>query len=76
MKRGIFMLTKSEQRVVVLIVLALLIGAFIRYWRDANEQKALNRQHPVNAVATPVGSSPTIEPDPDDDSDALPNKSP
>jgi len=77
MKNNIFTLTKPEQRVVVIIVMALLIAAFIRYWRDVNEQKALNRDHPTNAVATPFASPPEMPLDADDEVDpAMPQPSP
>ncbi len=38
MKRltGIFVLSKSEQRVIVIVVLALVVGALARYERRAN----------------------------------------
>jgi hypothetical protein len=55
MKAGIFMLTKSEQRVVILVVLALLTAAFIRYWRDDVSEQQL--ESPENsATATPLSS--------------------
>jgi hypothetical protein len=66
MKRGMFLLTKPEQRVVIIIVMALLAGAFIRYWRDAKQQQALNRAHPINAIATPFASPSVIPLDLDD----------
>jgi hypothetical protein len=38
MKRliGIFLLSKSEQRVIVIVVIALVIGALVHYERRAN----------------------------------------
>lgn len=75
MKRNIFSLTKSEQRVVILMVMALLIGAFVRYWRDVNEQKKLNQMHPTNADATPFASPRTIPTDMDEDADSAANNS-
>jgi ribosomal protein S17 len=33
---GIFVLSKSEQRVIVIVVLALLVGALVRYERRTN----------------------------------------
>ena len=47
MKRpmGIFVLSKSEQRVIVIVVLALVIGALVHYERRANHL-------PVHATAT------------------------
>jgi len=70
MTRNLFRLTKPEQRLVILIVMALLVGAFIRYWRDAKQQQRLNREHPVNALATPFASPSNIPLDPDDETDA------
>ena len=34
MKFRIFMLTRNEQRVVVLVLLVLLAAAFVRYWHN------------------------------------------
>ena len=67
MKKSMFMLTKPEQRVVVIIVMALLVGAFIRYWRDAKQQRALNREHPVTTAATPFASPSNVPIDLDDE---------
>jgi hypothetical protein len=49
MKRptGIFVLSKSEQRVIVIVVLVLVIGALMHYERRANH-------FPVHATATPI----------------------
>ena len=69
MKNNIFTLTKPEQRVVVIIVMALLIAAFIRYWRDANEQKALNQKWPTNTAVTPFASPAKKPLDADDEMD-------
>ena len=55
MKRppGIFVLSKSEQRVIVLVVLVLVIGALVHYERRANH-------FPVHATATAtLNPSPT-----------------
>jgi hypothetical protein len=55
MKRltGIFVLSKSEQRVVVIVVIALVIGALVRYERRANHL-------PGHATATAIPNpSPT-----------------
>jgi hypothetical protein len=55
MKRlmGIFVLSKSEQRVIVIVVLALVVGALVRYERRANHL-------PVHATATATPNpSPT-----------------
>jgi hypothetical protein len=50
MKRlaGIFVLSKSEQRVIVIVILALVVGAVVRYERRANHLPI----HPT-ATATP-----------------------
>jgi hypothetical protein len=55
MKWGIFTLTKNEQRVVVLVVLALVVGAFIRYWRDTNATHAA-KVNQGSAATTPLPS--------------------
>lgn len=68
MKANLFTLTKSEQRVVILIIMGLLAAAFIRYWRDANEQKELNKAHPAGLTATPFTSPVEAEPDLDEES--------
>jgi len=55
MKRpaGIFILSKSEQRVIVIVVLVLVIGALVHYERRANH-------FPVHATATATPNpSPT-----------------
>ena len=58
MKRpaGIFALSKSEQRVIVIVVLVLVIGALVYYERRANH-------FPVHATATatPNPSPTTLE---------------
>ena len=52
-RTGIFVLSKSEQRAVVLIVLTLLVGALVGYQRRA-------RQFPIQpATATELKASPT-----------------
>jgi hypothetical protein len=56
MKPGIFALTKSEQRVVILIMMALLTAAFIRYWRDTARDKATAILRESHATATPFSS--------------------
>jgi hypothetical protein len=50
-----FTLTKPEQRLVVLILLALLTAAFVRYWRDVHSPYAPKpAQGP--SEATPLAS--------------------
>jgi hypothetical protein len=57
MKRltGIFVLSKSEQRVIVIVILALLVGALVQHERRVN-------QLPLHAspVATP-GPRPSLD---------------
>ena len=54
MKAGIFSLTKNEQRVVVLVIVALLTGAFVRYWRDMKAHPATNPSAVPETSATPI----------------------
>lgn len=56
MKAGVFMLTKSEQRVVILVVVALLGAVFVRYWRETNSHPAPNRIEENQTTATPFPS--------------------
>jgi hypothetical protein len=52
-----FTLTKPEQRLVVLVLLALLTAAFVRYWRNIHSPYAPKPgQSP--AQATPFASPP------------------
>jgi len=56
MKRlaGIFVLSRSEQRVIIIVILALVVGALVRYERRANHL-------PVHATATAAPNpSPTL----------------
>jgi hypothetical protein len=68
MKAPIFSLTKNEQRVVIAVVMALLVGAFVRYWRAANSPIAREKSVPAQVTITPV-PSPDLDPDtaPSDD---------
>jgi hypothetical protein len=66
MKAGIFMLTKNEQRVVILVIMALLAGGFVRYWRAVNAEKPPNQSDLSHATATPF-ASPDEEGQPDQD---------
>ena len=50
-----FRLTKNEQRVVVLVILALLTAAFIRYWRDVHSPYAPKPDESL-PEATPLAS--------------------
>ena len=56
-----FRLTKNEQRVVVLVILALLTAAFIRYWRDVHSPYA-PKPDPLPVAATPSASASPYRP--------------
>ena len=56
MKAGIFTLTKNEQRIVVVLVTALLAAAFIRYWRAVNIRSKPDQPTNISATATPFSS--------------------
>ena len=56
MKTGIFMLTRNEQRVVIVLLMAVLAAAFIRYWRTVNVQPRANGSGNVESTATPFPS--------------------
>ena len=62
MKRpaGIFILSKSEQRVIVIVVLVLVIGALVHYERRANH-------FPVHATATATPNPSPTPPEADDE---------
>jgi hypothetical protein len=62
MKRltGIFVLSKSEQRVIVIVVLALLVGVLIRYERRVNH-------FPVQAAATATPNPSPTPPEAEDE---------
>jgi len=62
MKRpaGIFILSKSEQRVIVLVVLVLVIGALVHYERRANH-------FPVHATATATPNPSPTPPEAEDE---------
>jgi hypothetical protein len=55
-----FVLTRSEQRVVILIMLVLLAGTAVKLYRD-HESSRLPLLSPSSAIATP--SPPTPEED-------------
>ena len=61
MKRlmGIFVLSKSEQRVIVIVILALVVDTLVRYERRANHL-------PVHATAT---ATPIPSPSPSEAED-------
>jgi hypothetical protein len=63
MKVGIFMLTRNEQRVVIVLLMAVLVAAFIRYWRTVNMNPKPNHPDNVSATATPF-------PSPDEDGES------
>ena len=62
MKRltGIFVLSKSEQRVIVIVVHALVIGALVHYERRANH-------FPVHATATATPNPSPTPPEAEDE---------
>ena len=62
MKRtpGIFILSKSEQRVIVIVVLVLVIGALVHYERRANH-------FPVHATATATPNPSPTPPEAEDE---------
>ena len=53
-----FKLTPNEQRVVILVILALLTAAFVRYWRDAHSPYAPKPGEIPAAAPTPAYSPP------------------
>ena len=55
----IFVLSKSEQRVIVIVVLALVIGALVHYERRANH-------FPVHATATATPNPSPTPPEAED----------
>ena len=57
---GIFVLSKSEQRVIVIVVLALLVGALVRYERRVNH-------FPVHAAATATPNPSPTPPEAEDE---------
>jgi hypothetical protein len=68
MKLGIFTLTKSEQRVVILVVLALLIAAFVRYRREVSTHPTMKTSDPGSATAAPFRSpEEDLQPAPDEE---------
>ena len=69
MKNNIFTLTKPEQRVVIVIIMALVVAAFIRYWRGTSDRKALNQKWPTNTAVTPFASPSKMPLDADDEVD-------
>ena len=62
MKRpaGIFILSKSEQRVIVIVVLVLVIGALVHYERRADH-------FPVHATATATPNPSPTPPEAEDE---------
>jgi len=57
---GIFVLSKSEQRVIVIVVLVLVIGALVHYERRANH-------FPVHATATATPNPSPTPPEAEDE---------
>jgi hypothetical protein len=56
MKAGIFALTRKEQRVVILLVIALVAAAFFRYWRVVSTSPKPNQSAHIEPAATPFSS--------------------
>jgi hypothetical protein len=54
MKSRVFVLTKNEQRVILLAVVLLLIAGFVRYSRDLKSMRAMPK--PIER-STPPGST-------------------
>jgi hypothetical protein len=57
---GIFVLSKSEQRVIVIVVIALVIGGLLHYERRANH-------FPVHATATATPNPSPTPPEAEDE---------
>ena len=55
-----FRLTQNEQRVVVLVIVALLSAAFVRYWRDVHSPYAPKRNDNPASTTTPSPSPPNL----------------
>jgi hypothetical protein len=56
MKAGIFTLNRNEQRVVVLLIMALVAAAFFRYWRVVSTSPKPNQSAHIETAATPFPS--------------------
>ena len=72
MKAGIFMLTKSEQRVIVLVILGLLTAGFVRYWRDVLVHPAAAAA-PASAPAASASPLHSIDDEPSEPDEAQPS---
>ena len=57
----IFMLTKREQRVVIVIVMALLAGTMAKHYRDAKLHTASPLPTTMQPTASPFASRPEDE---------------
>jgi hypothetical protein len=66
----IFTLTKREQRIIVVIVMALLAGAVAKHYHDTKSHV------PLSAPATPDGMAPLLSPSPPEDEQASLEESP
>ena len=53
MKAGIFSLTKNEQRVVIVVLVAVLTAAFLRYWHNLKLFPP-NRPNEASTLSTPM----------------------
>jgi len=65
----IFMLTKREQRVVIVIVMALLAGAIAKHYRDA-------KSHVSSSASTTVNGKIPSSPSPAEEDRVPPDESP
>jgi len=65
----IFMLTKREQRVVIVIVMALLAGTMAKHYRDA-------KLHVSSSASTTAHGTAAASPSPAEDDRVLPDESP
>jgi len=75
MKLGIFMLTRNEQRVVVLVLLVLLTAAFLRYRHNARSFPP-NKGAEAGAIGTPMPMEEDSSADENDAEDAKLHKLP
>jgi len=60
--RDFFVLSKREQRVVIVIVLALVAGAFAKYQWDARSQPRPAKPKVITATAPPASARDESEP--------------
>jgi len=75
MKLGIFMLTRNEQRVVVLVLLVLLAAAFLRYRHNVRSFPP-NKAAEASAIGTPMPMDEDSSADENDAEDSKLHKVP